>query len=167
MVFHLINTATLKLHYKDMFRNLPPYCCDKPYPVDENDLCEIAVQSLLIISEDKKILIDTGIGNTIDQAILDSYHYRQITSLNESLSGYDLIPEDITDIILTHLHFDHCGGGVVKNNTLKPAFPNATHWVGKEHWDWAHRVEKREPDSYFNHTFELILETGNLRFEIG
>ena len=152
------------VHYNDMFQNLPLYCSDKPYPVDKNDLCEIAVQSLLIISADNKILIDTGIGNTIDQTILDSYHYRQIASLDELLSNYDLIPEDITDIILTHLHFDHCGGSVVKNHILKPAFPNATHWVGKEHWDWAQHKERREENSYSDLVLENLFETGNLKF---
>jgi len=163
MYIHQINTGTLKVHYKDMFRNLPLYCCDKPYPVDENDLCEIAVKSLLIISDTKKVLVDTGVGSTINQVILDSYHYTQEASLGDALLKHKLKPKDITDVILTHLHFDHCGGTVIKNTKLKLAFPDATYWIGKEHWDWAHQTDKREVDSYFDHTFEMILETGNLK----
>jgi len=80
-----INTGYLKIPYGDMFKNLPAFCCDRPYPVDENDNCEISIRSLLIIDNDKKILIDTGVGDIIDKNILDTYHYRKETDLKDSL----------------------------------------------------------------------------------
>lgn len=159
-----INTATLKIPYRDMFRNLPLYCCDKPYSVDENDLCEIAVMSMLVLYGDRRVLIDTGVGDAIDREFLANYYFNEEQSLSDALEAVGLTPPDITDVILTHLHFDHCGGCVVKDPEIRLVFEGATHWIGKAHWEWAHQKNNREEDSYIDEVLNVISKTGNLKF---
>jgi len=130
-------------------------------------LCSI--RSLLILAGNHKILIDTGVGTLISREILDHYDYRSKGDWKALLEPHDLSPSDITDVILTHLHFDHCGGSVrLLPGSSGPGevaltFPNAIHWISRVQWQWAQNRVEREPDSFFEHTFLPVHESGKLR----
>jgi glyoxylase-like metal-dependent hydrolase (beta-lactamase superfamily II) len=170
MKFFLFDTGFIKVKPGDLFLGISETGCQSLYPVDENGLCTLSLRSLLIVDGTKKIIIDTGIGGTIDKDFLDLYQYRHGRALDVQLADLSVGTEDVTDIILTHLHFDHCGGSVVKESgkalTGSPyttVFPNAVYWVSRRHWEWACDHNHREPDTYFDHTFIPIKEKGNLQ----
>jgi glyoxylase-like metal-dependent hydrolase (beta-lactamase superfamily II) len=165
MRLYQVNTGIFKIANKDMFVNLPVYCCSKPYPTDKNDFCKIAIKSLLVTINERKILIDTGVGNLIDKILLDNYNYVEKQSLSDWLRSINISPEEITDVILTHLHFDHCGGCIIKDKGGKKfTFPNATYWINRENWEWAQNLQERELDSYYDDIFDQKLEIGNWKF---
>src|SRR3954469_23586205 len=129
MKLYTINTGFFKLDGGAMFGVVPKSIWNKLNPADENNMCTWAMRLLLIEIDDKKILIDTGIGDKQDAKFFGHYYLHGDDSLDSSLKKFGFSKEDITDVFLTHLHFDHCGGAIVRaGDKLVPAFKNATYW---------------------------------------
>src|SRR5690606_2772670 len=145
MKLHTINTGFFKLDGGAMFGVVPKVIWQKTNPADENNLCDWALRCLLIEDEGRLILVDTGIGDKQDEKFLKHYYLHGDDTLEKSLANLGFTKDDITDVFLTHLHFDHVGGAVIRENgELKPAFKNATYWSNKQHWDWAVNPNARE-----------------------
>ena len=165
MKLYTINTGFFKLDGGAMFGVVPKSIWNKLNPADENNLCPWALRCLLIEDGDKLILIDNGNGTKQDEKFFSHYHLHGDDTLEKSLAKYGFGKEDITDVILTHLHFDHCGGSIDKvNNKLIPAFKNAVYWSNKKHWDWAVHPNDREKASFLKENILPIQESGQLKF---
>jgi len=149
-----------------MFGVIPKGIWNRLNPADEKNLCTWAMRLLLIEKDDRKILIDCGIGNKQSEKFFSYYYLHGEHTLNKSLETAGIASDEITDVILTHLHFDHVGGAVVKaeNGDLKPAFPNATFWSNEKHWNWASDPNARERASFLKENFVLLQEAGQVRF---
>lgn len=156
-----IDAGLFKLDGGAMFGVVPKVLWQKSIPADENNLCTFSMRCLLIVDGDKRILIDTGMGNKQSDKFFGHY-YPSGKQLLESLKEKNFSPEDITDVILTHLHFDHCGGAVARD--LQPTFPNATYWTSKEHWEWAIHPNAREKASFLKENLLPLQEKGVLKF---
>jgi glyoxylase-like metal-dependent hydrolase (beta-lactamase superfamily II) len=165
MNLHVIDTGFFKLDGGAMFGVVPKSIWQKTNPPDDNNLCTWAMRSLLIEDGDQLILIDNGIGDKQDAKFLGHYHLHGDASLSTSLHKAGFSEKDITDQFLTHLHFDHCGGGI-KNVNGKPelTFPNAKYWSNKDHWAWATKPNKREQASFLKENILPIEESGHLHF---
>ena len=166
MKLYPIETGNLKLDGGAMFGVVPKVMWQKAYPADENNLCNWAMRCLLVVDGERKILIDNGIGNKQDEKWLKHYYLNGDDSLEASLAKVDITPEDITDVLLTHMHFDHCGGSVKWNddNTgYELAFPNATYWTSKKQYEWATNPNRREKASFLKENIAPIEESGSLR----
>lgn len=165
MQLYVIETGNAKFDGGAMFGVVPKAIWHKLYPEDENNLCNCSIRSLLIVDGDKKILIDIGIGNKQDEKFLKYFHLNGDDNLLKSLNKHGFDPGDITDIILTHLHFDHCGGAS-KWNAAKTGFeltfPNATIHISKAQWEWANNPNKREAASYLKENIQPLQESGKL-----
>ncbi len=160
-----INTGYFKLDGGAMFGVVPKSMWNKLNPADENNLCNWALRSLLIKTDDRLILVDTGMGNKQDVKFFGHYHLNGNDSLESSLAKYGFSKNDITDVFHTHLHFDHCGGTIIQQNgELIPAFPNAQFWSNTKHWDWAVNPNEREKASFLKENILPIQETGKLHF---
>ena len=166
MRLHVIDTGFFKLDGGAMFGVVPKSLWSRYQQPDENNLCTWAMRCLLIEKDDKRILIDTGMGNKQNEKFFSHYHPHGNTSLLGSLKAKGFSPEDITDVVLTHLHFDHCGGAVSKDadGNLYTTFPNATYWSDKEHWNWAINPNAREKASFLKENILPIQEAGQLEF---
>lgn len=165
MKLYAIDTGSFKLDGGAMFGVVPKSIWQKINPPDENNLCTWALRCLLIADGDRLILIDNGIGNKQDQKFFSHYHLHGNASLNDSLNKHGFHRDDITDVILTHLHFDHCGGSIIREgDKLLPAFKNATYWSNEEHWDWATKPNEREKASFLKENILPIQESGQLKF---
>jgi glyoxylase-like metal-dependent hydrolase (beta-lactamase superfamily II) len=167
MKLHAIHTGNLKLDGGSMFGIVPKVLWSKVYPADEDNLCNWSMRCLLIEDGDRKILIDNGIGTKHDEKFISHYHLNGDDSLERSLARVGLTTDDITDMFLTHLHFDHCGGSIRYNEDhtkLVPTFKNATYWVGKSHWEWAIKPNSKERGSFLKEDILPIQESGQLRF---
>jgi len=165
MKLYSINTGYFKLDGGAMFGVVPKSIWEKINPADENNLCSWALRSLLIEDGKKLILIDTGLGNKQDAKFFGHYHLHGDDSLEKSLSKHGFHRDDITDVFLTHLHFDHCGGSILKEgDKLLPAFKNALYWSNHEHWEWAIHPNPREKASFLKENILPIKESGQLRF---
>ncbi len=165
MKLYSINTGYFKLDGGAMFGVVPKSIWNKLNPSDENNLCNWAMRCLLIEDDDRLILIDNGIGNKQDEKFLGHYHLNGDDSLEKSLAKLGFDKNDITDVILTHLHFDHCGGSIIKEyNELKPAFENATYWSNEEHWNWAKFPNEREKASFLKENFIPLEEQNIVKF---
>src|SRR6185437_5860160 len=167
MKLHVINTGFFKLDGGAMFGVVPKSMWQKLNPPDENNMCTWAMRCLLIEHQDRRILIDTGIGSKQDAKFLSHYYLHGDDSLEKSLKKAGFSFEDITDVFLTHLHFDHCGGAIKYNedrSKLIPVFPNATYWSNKEHWEWATKPNAREKASFLKENILPIQESGQLKF---
>jgi len=167
MQIYSIETGNLKCDGGAMFGVVPKFMWSNKYPADENNLCDCALRSMLIVDGDRRILIDNGVGDKLSESEASHYNYAADTTLKGSLNklGFDF--EDITDVIFTHLHFDHCGGSTrYKNGTkeLELSFPNATHWVSKKQWENYLNPNVREGDSYFPENMMPVFESGKLKF---
>lgn len=165
MQIYSIETGVLKCDGGAMFGVVPKFMWSKKYPVDDNNLCDCALRSMLIVDGDRCILIDNGVGDKLSESEVSHHNYIADIKLQESLKklGFDF--EDITDVIFTHLHFDHCGGATrYKSGTkeLELVFPNATHWVSKAQWENYLNPNVREGDSYFPENMMPIFEAGKL-----
>lgn len=156
-----IDAGLFKLDGGAMFGVVPKVMWQKFIPADENNLCTLSMRCLLIIDGEKKILIDTGMGDKQSEKFFSHYHPSG-KNLLESLHEKNILKEEITDVILTHLHFDHCGGAV--NRNLEPTFPNATYWTSKEHWKWAIEPNAREKASFLKENLIPLQEKGVLKF---
>jgi len=165
MEIHSIETGNYMLDGGAIFGVVPKSLWSKQYPSDENNLCNLSLRCLLLIDGEKKILIDTGLGDKQDAKFLSYYNLNGGTSLRSSLFNVGLNPTDITDIILTHLHFDHCGGTTLVDSTgsFRAAFENANIWIGKDQWDNAHSPNPREKASFLKENLVSIAETGRLK----
>ena len=165
MKLYPINTGNLKLDGGAMFGVVPKVIWNKLYPADENNLCNWAMRCLLIVDGDRKILIDNGMGDKQDEHFLKHYYLNGDDTLEKSLAQYGFTPDDITDNIITHLHFDHVGGAIKydENKDLVPTFRNATYWVSKAQWEWANNPNRREKASFLEENILPIQTKGNLK----
>ncbi len=166
MILSTIETGYFKLDGGAMFGIVPKRLWSKLNPPDEQNLCTWSMRCLLVETEGRKILIDTGMGDKQDARFRSYFEPHGDASLMDSLRKKGLAPEDITDVFLTHLHFDHCGGAVKidENGKLVPAFPNATYWSNERHYAWAMRPNAREKASFLQENFVPLQEAGVLRF---
>jgi glyoxylase-like metal-dependent hydrolase (beta-lactamase superfamily II) len=165
MKLHTIDTGFFKLDGGAMFGVVPKTIWQKNNPADENNLCTWALRCLLIEDDERLILVDTGIGNKQDAKFLSHYHLHGDDTLEKSLWKKGFSRDDITDVFLTHLHFDHCGGGILREgDILRPAFKNATYWSNAKHWDWAINPNEREKASFLKENILPIQESGRLEF---
>ena len=165
MKLYSINTGYFKLDGGAMFGVVPKSLWNKINPADENNLCSWALRCLMIEDDGRLILIDNGNGDKQDAKFFRHYYLHGDDSLDKSLSNYGFSKNDITDVFLTHLHFDHCGGSIVReDDKLVPAFKNATYWSNKEHWDWAVNPNEREKASFLKENILPIKESGRLKF---
>jgi glyoxylase-like metal-dependent hydrolase (beta-lactamase superfamily II) len=165
MKLYSIETGFFKLDGGAMFGVVPKSIWNKLNPSDENNLCNWAMRCLLIEDEGKLILVDNGIGNKQSEKFFGHYHLHGDATLDTSLAAYGFHKDDITDVFLTHLHFDHCGGSIVREgDKLVPAFKNAVYWSNKEHWQWASNPNDREKASFLKENFIPIEEGGQLKF---
>ncbi|WP_304065926.1 MBL fold metallo-hydrolase [Pedobacter glucosidilyticus] len=165
MKLHSIDTGFFKLDGGAMFGVVPKVIWNKTNPADENNLCTWAMRCLLIEDGDRLILVDNGIGDKQDEKFLSHYHLHGDATLESSLAKLGYSKDDITDVILTHLHFDHCGGSIIKkDNHLVPAFKNATYWSNQQHWEWAVLPNAREKASFLKENILPIQESGQLKF---
>ncbi|MBK6382988.1 MAG: MBL fold metallo-hydrolase [Chitinophagaceae bacterium] len=165
MKLYSINTGYFKLDGGAMFGVVPKSMWNKINPADENNLCSWALRCLLIEDGNRLILVDNGNGDKQDAKFFSHYYLHGDDTLDKSLAKYGFSKDDITDVFLTHLHFDHCGGSIVREgDKLIPAFKNATYWSNKEHWDWAVYPNEREKASFLKENILPIEESGKLQF---
>lgn len=165
MNLYTINTGNFKLDGGAMFGVVPKSIWNKINPADENNMCNWAMRSLLIEDEGRLILIDNGIGDKQDEKFFSYYYLHGEETLDSSLQKHGFHRDDITDVFLTHLHFDHCGGSIIRQgDKLVPAFKNATYWSNEKHWDWAVHPNDREKASFLKENILPIQESGQLRF---
>ena len=166
MKLFTINAGFFKLDGGAMFGVVPKSIWQKTNPADENNLCTWATRCLLIQDEERLILIDNGIGYKQDERFLKHYYLHGDDSLEKSLEFHGFSKNDITDVFLTHLHFDHCGGSIerLEDGSLVPAFKNAVYWSNKAHWDWAVNPNDREKASFLKENILPIQESGKLKF---
>lgn len=166
MKLYTVNAGYFKLDGGAMFGVVPKSIWQKTNPADENNLCSWAMRCLLIQDGDRLILVDNGIGDKQDEKFLKHYYLHGDDTLEKSLSSHGFIKDDITDVFLTHLHFDHCGGSIERTSdgSLVPAFKNATFWSNKAHWDWAVNPNAREKASFLKENILPIQESGKLKF---
>ena len=165
MKLYSINTGFFKLDGGAMFGVVPKSIWHKINPSDENNLCSWALRCLLIEDGDRLILVDNGNGDKQDAKFFSHYHLHGDDTLDKSLAKYGFQRDDITDVFLTHLHFDHCGGSITREgDKLVPAFKNAHYWSNKEHWDWAVFPNDREKASFLKENILPIEESGRLKF---
>jgi glyoxylase-like metal-dependent hydrolase (beta-lactamase superfamily II) len=165
MKLYTINTGFFKLDGGAMFGVVPKSIWNKLNPADENNMCTWAMRCLLIEVGARKILVDTGIGNKQDAKFFSHYYLHGEDTLESSLAKHGFSKDDITDVFLTHLHFDHSGGAIVKEgDKLVPAFKNAIYWSNEQHWQWATEPNDREKASFLKENIQPIKESGRLRF---
>lgn len=166
MKLHLIDTGTFKLDGGAMFGVVPKILWQKLIPPDDDNRIELAMRCLLIESENKLILIDTGIGNKNKDQFIKYFSPKNTHYLVDNLNLKGFSTTDITDVILTHLHFDHAGGAVSlnKENLLFPTFPKATYWSNSMHWESAIHPNIKEAPSFIKDNFIPFQKTGQLKF---
>jgi len=165
MKLHTINSGLFKLDGGAMFGVVPKSIWQKTNPADANNLCTWAMRLLLIEEGNQLILVDTGIGNKQDEKFFSHYYLHGDDSTEKSLASLGFSTADITDVFLTHLHFDHVGGAVIRENEkLAPAFKNATYWSNEKHWQWAVEPNAREKASFLKENILPIQESGQLKF---
>ena len=152
MTLYSIETGNFKLDGGAMFGVVPKGLWEKTNPPDKANRIEMSARSLLIEDENKLILIDTGLGNKQSEKFFSHFSLWGDFSLEKSLANYGFSKNDITDVFLTHLHFDHCGGAIEKdlNGKLSLAFKNANYWSNHDHWNWAKHPNEREKASFLN-----------------
>jgi len=165
MKLYSINAGHFKLDGGAMFGVVPKSMWNKLNPADENNMCNWAMRCLLIEDEGRLILVDNGMGNKQDEKFFGYYYLNGDDTLEKSLAKNGFSKDDITDVFLTHLHFDHCGGSIERvNDQLVPAFKNATYWSNENHWEWAVHPNDREKASFLKENILPIQESGKLKF---
>jgi glyoxylase-like metal-dependent hydrolase (beta-lactamase superfamily II) len=166
MNLHVIDTGFFKLDGGAMFGVVPKSIWQKSNVPDENNLCDWAMRCLLIEDGSSLILIDNGIGTKQDARFLRHYYLHGDGNLSTSLHAAGFSEADVTDMFLTHLHFDHCGGGVVNGSTGKPelTFANARYWSNADHWLWATKPNAREKASFLTENILPMEQGGHLQF---
>jgi len=167
MELYTIHNGNFKLDGGAMFGVVPKRLWERTNPADSNNLCPWAMRSLLIADGDRLTLIDCGLGDKQSEKFFGHYHPHGDNSLDKSLKSAGFSKDDITDVFLTHLHFDHVGGAVEWNNSrdgYRPAFKNATYWSNKRHWKWATEPNAREQASFLSENIIPLEESGQLKF---
>jgi glyoxylase-like metal-dependent hydrolase (beta-lactamase superfamily II) len=167
MKLYPIETGNFKLDGGAMFGVVPKTIWNKTNPADNNNLIDIAARCLLIEDGNRLILIDTGMGNKQSDKFFGYYSLWGSHSLDKSLAKYGFHRDDITDVFMTHLHFDHCGGSIQWNKDktgYEPAFKNAVFWSNENHWQWATEPNVREKASFLKENIIPMQESGQLRF---
>ncbi|MFV0564991.1 MAG: MBL fold metallo-hydrolase [Flavobacteriaceae bacterium] len=167
MNLYPINAGNFKLDGGAMFGVVPKSIWSKTNPADANNMIDIASRCLLIENGNKLVLIDNGMGNKQSDKFFGYYHLWGNDTLDTSLAKYGFNRNDVTDVFLTHLHFDHCGGSIQwnKNKTgYEPAFKNARFWSNKNHWEWATNPNRREKASFLKENILPMEESGQLQF---
>lgn len=165
MKLYTIETGFFKLDGGAMFGVVPKSIWQKTNPADENNLCTWAMRCLLIEDGDRLILVDTGIGTKQSEKFFSHYYLHGSATLENSLKKLGFDRSDITDVFLTHLHFDHCGGAIESdgNGGFRPYFPNAHFWSNERHWQWATVPNAREKASFLTENIQPIQATGQLK----
>lgn len=165
MNLYSIETGLFKLDGGAMFGVVPKSIWQKLNVPDENNLCNWSMRCLLIEDGNRLILVDNGIGNKQSEKFFSHYYLHGNDSLDKSLAAHGFSKDDITDVFLTHLHFDHCGGSIIRDGEkLIPAFKNAIYWSNLEHWNWAIYPNDREKASFLKENILPIKESGQLKF---
>lgn len=165
MKLYSIETGFFKLDGGAMFGVVPKSIWHKLNPADENNMCTWAMRCLLIEDGKRLILVDTGIGNKQDAKFFSYYYLHGDDTLDKSLAAHGFHRDDITDVFLTHLHFDHCGGAITREgDKLVPAFKNAKYWSNESHWAWATQPNEREKASFLSDNILPIQQSGQLDF---
>lgn len=166
MELHVIDTGFFKLDGGAMFGVVPKTLWSRKHAPDENNMCTWAMRCLLIEDGDRLVLIDTGIGNKQSEKFFSYYFLQDTVTLEASLKAKGFSTDDVTDVVLTHLHFDHVGGAVVfnKEGKAQPTFKNAKYWSNQAHWQWANEPNDREKASFLKENFESIQQSGQLNF---
>lgn len=167
MKLHVIESGNFKLDGGAMFGVVPKSIWNKTNPADANNLIDMATRCLLIEEGNRLILIDTGMGNKQSEKFFGYYSLFGDDSLEKSLAQKGFYKDDITDVFMSHLHFDHCGGSVDWNSDKTgyiPAFKNATYWTNKNHWEWATNPNPREKASFLKENIMPMHESGQLKF---
>jgi glyoxylase-like metal-dependent hydrolase (beta-lactamase superfamily II) len=167
MKLHVINTGYFKLDGGAMFGVVPKSLWQRTNPADENNMCSWALRCLLIEDGDRLMLIDAGIGDKQSEKFFSHYFLYGDTTLSKSLAQKGFHENDITDVFLSHLHFDHCGGAIQWNTTkngYQPVFKNAKYWSNEQHWEWATKPNPREKASFLSENILPIQESGQLEF---
>lgn len=167
MKLYSINTGHFKLDGGAMFGVVPKSMWNKLNPADENNMCSWALRCLLIEDGNRLILVDNGMGNKQDEKFFGYYYLHGNDSLEKSLNKHGFGVDDITDMVLTHLHFDHCGGSIKYNSDrtkTDPVFKNAKYHCNEKHWEWATHPNPREKASFLKENILPIKESGQLNF---
>ncbi|MGB5667026.1 MAG: MBL fold metallo-hydrolase [Maribacter sp.] len=167
MKLYPIETGNFKLDGGAMFGVVPKSIWNRTNPADGNNMIDMAARSLLIEDDDRLILIDTGMGNKQSDKFFGYYYQWGDHSLDKSLQKFGFHRDDITDVFMTHLHFDHCGGSIQwKKDHLgyEPAFKNAHFWTNEDHWQWAIKPNMREKASFLKENLIPMQESGQLKF---
>ncbi|MBC7552497.1 MAG: MBL fold metallo-hydrolase [Taibaiella sp.] len=165
MRLYTINTGYFKLDGGAMHGVVPKSMWNKANPADENNMCTWAMRCLLIEHGNYRILVDNGMGNKQDEKFFGHFQPHGDDTLEKSLAEHGFTKDDITDVFLTHLHFDHCGGSIVREEgKLVPAFKKALYWTNHKHWQEAINPNEREKASFLKENILPIEESGQLRF---
>jgi glyoxylase-like metal-dependent hydrolase (beta-lactamase superfamily II) len=167
MNIYPIETGNFKLDGGGMFGVVPKVLWQRTNPADKNNLIDMSMRCMLIEDGNRLILIDTGVGNKQSEKFFSHYFLFGNFSLDKSLAKYGFHRDDITDVFLTHLHFDHCGGSIQWNKDhtgYEPAFKNAKYWSNKKHWKWATEPNPREKASFLKENINPIEASGQLNF---
>jgi glyoxylase-like metal-dependent hydrolase (beta-lactamase superfamily II) len=165
MKLYSVNAGYFKLDGGAMFGVVPKSMWQKLNPPDENNMCSWAMRCLLIEDGNRLILVDNGMGNKQDEKFFGYYYLHGDDTLERSLQKNGFSKDDITDVFLTHLHFDHCGGSIERQgDKLMPAFKNAVYWSNEDHWEWATKPNDREKASFLKENILPIEESGQLKF---
>lgn len=167
MKIYPIEAGNFKLDGGAMFGVVPKSIWNKTNPADNNNMIDIAATCLLIEDGDRLILIDTGMGNKQNEKFFGYYYRWGDDNIDKSLNKFGFHRDDITDVFMTHLHFDHCGGSIQWNKDktgYEPAFKNATFWSNEEHWEWATKPNDREKASFLKENILPMQESRQLKF---
>ena len=166
MEVHFVYAESFKLDGGACFGVVPKSMWSKMYPPDENNMLSCSLRNLLIKEDKKLIVVDTGIGNKQDEKFRGNFHVTGIDNLVKSIKSKGFSPLQVTDVVLTHLHFDHCGGAFRRNDKgeIVPVFKNATYWCSKAQWNWANNPNPREKASYLKENIEPLEKSGKLKF---
>jgi glyoxylase-like metal-dependent hydrolase (beta-lactamase superfamily II) len=167
MKLYPINSGNFKLDGGAMFGVVPKSLWQKTNPSDANNMIDIATRCLLIEDGNRLILIDTGMGNKQSDKFFGYYFLWGNDTIDTSLKHYGFHRDDVTDVFMTHLHFDHCGGSIQWNKDrtgFEPAFKNAAFWSNEDHWQWATKPNKREKASFLKENIIPMEESGHLKF---
>lgn len=165
MKIQSIETGNFMLDGGAMFGVVPKALWEKVYPANEKNLCNLSLRCLLVDTGDRRILIDAGMGSKQDEKFMGHYYLNGEDTLDHSLEKAGYNRSDITGVILTHLHFDHCGGAVEFNDDKTgylPTFPNATYWVSRPQWEWSQHPNRREKASFLAENILPLLNKGCL-----
>jgi glyoxylase-like metal-dependent hydrolase (beta-lactamase superfamily II) len=167
MKIHPIEAGNFKLDGGAMFGVVPKVLWQKTNPSDSNNMIEMGSRCMLIETSERLILIDAGMGDKQSEKFFKFYYKWGGFDLKKSINNAGFSCDEITDVFFTHLHFDHCGGGVIWDNSkalLKPLFKNAQYWSNKKHWEWAINPNPRERASFLEENLLPISSSGSLKF---